>query len=637
MRRELLAASSVCLAISLLAAWPARAQRLLDVIWARQAPPGTVITLDGVLDEPAWAAAESKTIRYTHFLGDQNGIPGSGFQEEGGKLVKDSTNATLKFLVVGNQLYLGITCPDSSIGGGPDFNRFDGLLMSFKDHTVADHPKPPAEYFYSWWYPDTCDHNPSAVDKLPDFHGKYGNRTSFCDTRSLGMIKAWDAGTKVHGHSNSDTTPDTSYVMEMRVNLDSLGYNVTQAAGDVVEFGISIYDCDWYWPINLARFGSNRTWWQSPWGRDMWYEQVQVWSKPSVTTSSGAVPIVGPDLTLNPGATTVTVNGLLTEPVWATADSLRITYNDNALRDTYPSVLKFRAGQYQAPVNGGTAPILNPGDATVKWFFKSDSLYLGFDVRDGVVQDGPLFDRWDGFIVSINDRVGRWRDNNLAGRRITFHVGPGGTGVAEDYLLTLRDTLNGAKFALALKPMTTVDTLGQDLDQGYTAELKIDLTKLGYPAGRGDGVLWAGFDLLDGDSFTPSTRSTGTRTWWGRQYENECCPAYVFMGTGSVDVPIAGNASTPFALLGNSPNPFQASTRIRYVLDRPGVVSLEVFDLAGRRVSSRSLGMQSKHNGEFAFTDPRLRTGLYLYRLKAVDPATGAVRTSGAGKMMLMH
>src|SRR5262249_48153138 len=53
MRRELLAASTVCMACVIGMAAPAGAQRL-DVIWARQAP-GATITLDGVLNEPAWA------------------------------------------------------------------------------------------------------------------------------------------------------------------------------------------------------------------------------------------------------------------------------------------------------------------------------------------------------------------------------------------------------------------------------------------------------------------------------------------------------------------------------------------------------------------------------------------------------
>ena len=61
------------------------------------------ITLDGVLDEAAWAQAETKVIEYA----EDAGIPGSGWKFEAGWEPVDPTYATLKFLVVGNQLYMG--------------------------------------------------------------------------------------------------------------------------------------------------------------------------------------------------------------------------------------------------------------------------------------------------------------------------------------------------------------------------------------------------------------------------------------------------------------------------------------------------------------------------------------------------
>lgn len=634
MRPGLLAGAIVGVALAFAAT--AQAQRQ-DVYWARQAP-GAVITLDGVLDEPAWSQVPSKLIRY----GVDNGMPGSGYKEEGGRLAKDSTYALLKLLVIGNQMYLGITVRDSSVGGAKDFNRFDGLLMSIKDHTSLAAQKGPAEYLYSWWYPDTCDAAPSAPGKLPHFLGKFGYPTfpvTQCDPRTPAQISAWDGTTKVHGISNSDAAVDTGYTMELRFDLGVLGYDATQAAGEAIEFSISIYDTDWFWPLSLARFSSNRAWWQNPWGNDMWYDEVQVWTKPSFTINSGVAPIVAPEVTLHKGASTISVDGKLLEPVWATADSVRITYDDDALRATYPTILKYRSGQFQPSVNArNDHTIFDPGDATVKWFFVADSLYLGFDVRDGYVQFVNDFDRWDGFIVSLNDKVTRGIDHNLVGRRLTFHIGPGGTGVAEDYLLALRDTLNGAKFALALKPGTTVDTVGSNVDAGYTAELVVDLTKIGYPHGLGDRVVWAGLDLLDGDSFPNFNLSYGSRTWWGREYENLCCPAYVWLGGGGVTgAPVADAVRSGFEVLGNAPNPFGASTVISFTLDRPSRVVMEVFDLGGRRVASRDLGLQKDRTGQIPFSQTGLKTGVYLYRLKAIDPATGVVHTSSAGKMMYLQ
>jgi hypothetical protein len=133
-----------------------------DAIWARVAQ--NPITLDGVLDEADWAAAETKVVRWA----EDAGIPGSGWKIEGGTEPGDPTTATLKFLVYENQLYLGAVVEDVSVGGSAAFNRFDGFLMALKDHGDPNAPKPPSEYFYSWWYPEDPDPQPGAAGNPED-------------------------------------------------------------------------------------------------------------------------------------------------------------------------------------------------------------------------------------------------------------------------------------------------------------------------------------------------------------------------------------------------------------------------------------------------------------------------------------
>ena len=190
---------------------------------------------------------------------------------------------------------------------------------------------------------------------------------------------------------------------------------------------------------------------------------------------------------------------------------------------------------------------------------------------------------------------------------------------------------------LQLKAGTTVDTLGTSADQGYTAELAFDLTKFGYPAGLGDRALYLGLDLLDGDSFTPFTLSYGTRTWWYKQYNNECCPAFVYMDPGyfvtGVDPP---GQRADFAMLGASPNPFHSETRIRYAMPVWGNVSLEVYDILGRLVSKRTLGLQPPGLHDAAMGREGLSTSMYLVRVRITDPVTGALTKSLAGKVMFL-
>lgn len=604
-----------------------------DAIWARSTA-GAPITLDGVLNEAAWAAAESVHVRWS----ENAGIPGSGWKLEVGLLPKDPTRATLKFLVVGNQLYLGAVVPDSSVGGGATFNRTDGFLMGLKDHAdLLAAPKPIAEYFYTWWYGDTTCHDPAAPGKEPKFIGKWGDWA--CVPRDSEDVANWDAVTVVNGLTNSDAVIDHGYTVEMRFNLTPMGYDVTQPEGDVVEWNISIYDADWFWPINPLKVSTTRTWYQGPWGNNAVYNEVRVFARPDVTIDSGPVPELEPELIIANGASfpAPTIDGSLSDAVWANVPSFDIRWDDAALRETYPAVGPYRAGQFQATVNGGTADVTDPSDATVKMFFRDDILYFGFDVRDKVVQDHPDFNRWDGFLVLLNERDTVNADSTLLGRRLSLRVGPGGTPVLEDYLPYLIDTLNGGSAGLQLKGGTTVDTLGLSPDSGYTAELAVDLTKFGYPAGLGDRIVFLGLNLLDGDSFLPITDSYGIRTWWFREYENTCCPPWAYLDPTCLLVGVEGAETARATRLSYMrPNPFRGQSTLSFTLGEESDVTMEIYDVAGRLVDRRELGTQPAGPRTFDVGVPDRGAGVYFYRLVLVDPNSGAPHGSMTGKMILV-
>jgi hypothetical protein len=188
--------------------------------------------------------------------------------------------------------------------------------------------------------------------------------------------------------------------------------------------------------------------------------------------------------------------------------------------------------------------------------------------------------------------------------------------------------------ALHLMAGTTVDTLGQQVDNGYSAELAIDLTALSYPLDLGDGTVFFAVTLLDGDSFIPFSDSYGTRTWWYRERENTCCPPWAYLEPAAIGVeddPLAGLASP----LSHSVDNPSRDPRVAFALPRQNLVTLEVYDVRGRLVSRRSLGAQQ--SGTFPlFTDRRPGAGVYLYRLLLADPQTGVQRTTLQGKTLLL-
>ena len=619
-------------AATIVTAIPASAQVAReDVIWAR-AYSGA-ITLDGALTEPGWANAESIVIRW----GESAGMPGSGWKGEGGVFPSDPTEATLKFLVKDNQLYLGAVVLDHSIGGSASFNRFDGFLMALKDHADAlAAPKPPAEYFYAWWYPENPD--PQPTGQPPAFIGRWATWPPG-SPRSPEQISAWDAVTAVNGLSNSDASADVGYTVEMRFDLTPMGYDVTQSGGDVVEWNISVYDCDWFWPLDPVRFSSNRTWWQGPWGNQAVYNEVRVYARPDVTTGSGSVPGIDPtfQMPVIDGAAP-TVDGNLNDPVWSGGGvyEFDMRWDDAALRETYPGVGPYRAGQYQPPVYGGEAAVLDPADATIKAFVDGHFLYLGFDVRDLVVQYHPSFDRWDGFLLSVNDRVVLGNDNELLGWRLSFQVGEEGVAIPQDYLNTMVGEGN-ASVAIHLNEGTVVDTMGLEPDNGYQAEVALDLTALGYPENLGDRVLYLGINMLDGDSFTPATDSYGTRTWWFREYENTCCPPWIHIEGDVTSAPdIANSVIDDYAVVTRLSNP-SAQPGIRYTLPEANDVRFQLFDASGRLIEERALGTLGAGAHELSLGAENIGTGVFFYRLELTGPGGGAVRSTPYGKLTVVR
>ncbi|MEN8192115.1 MAG: T9SS type A sorting domain-containing protein [Bacteroidota bacterium] len=71
-----------------------------------------------------------------------------------------------------------------------------------------------------------------------------------------------------------------------------------------------------------------------------------------------------------------------------------------------------------------------------------------------------------------------------------------------------------------------------------------------------------------------------------------------------------------FALEQNYPNPFNPSTTIQYTISKQSYVSLKVFDMLGREVTTLINEKQPKGNYQVAFNASNLTSGVYFYRLE---------------------
>ena len=81
--------------------------------------------------------------------------------------------------------------------------------------------------------------------------------------------------------------------------------------------------------------------------------------------------------------------------------------------------------------------------------------------------------------------------------------------------------------------------------------------------------------------------------------------------------PVDGGFDTPlsFALYDNFPDPFSSTTTISYTLEAASPVSLEVYDMLGRRVESLVQQDQAAGTYNVLYTASSLASGVYLLRL----------------------
>ena len=97
----------------------------------------------------------------------------------------------------------------------------------------------------------------------------------------------------------------------------------------------------------------------------------------------------------------------------------------------------------------------------------------------------------------------------------------------------------------------------------------------------------------------------------------------------------AASQPAALALAANYPNPFNATTAIRYALPDAGPVHIDVYNMAGQRVRTLVDGVNAAgwHTAQWDGTDEQGRvaaSGIYVYRMIAAG-------TIQAGKMTLIR
>jgi hypothetical protein len=270
-------------------------------------------------------------------------------------------------------------------------------------------------------------------------------------------------------------------------------------------------------------------------------------------------------------------------------------------------------------------------------FFKDHYLYLAATVEDGRVQGTEVYDQIDGLRLILGHRTQTNDDNNMVFKMMRVNFNAAGVPTPYEYLATLVDS-GKAEFGVALTGATTVN-VNTDIDEGYSIEMKIDLTGLGYPADLGDKLVFAGVMLADGDSFDDPLANYGTRAWWFREHDGGPVTTWSVLDPNTlVGVEDQKNVILPnsIELYGNYPNPFNPSTTIKFAIPENGDVNIKIYNTVGEEVKSLNLLNRIAGELDYSFNASNISSGVYFYKISLNNSTSGKNYLSSIGKMILL-
>jgi outer membrane protein assembly factor BamB len=76
---------------------------------------------------------------------------------------------------------------------------------------------------------------------------------------------------------------------------------------------------------------------------------------------------------------------------------------------------------------------------------------------------------------------------------------------------------------------------------------------------------------------------------------------------------------TGYQRLNNYPNPFNHHTIIRYYLSKPGIVTLDIYDILGRKIETLDYGSKPAGLNQAIWNAEKKSSGVYFYNLKTAD------------------
>ncbi len=162
--------------------------------------------------------------------------------------------------------------------------------------------------------------------------------------------------------------------------------------------------------------------------------------------------------------------------------------------------------------------------------------------------------------------------------------------------------LNGTTAILNWKTSTEINSYGFEIEKSADNN---NYNKIGFIKGSGSSNSPKSY------SFSDKNVSSGINYYRLKQIDNNGQFRY------SQVIEVSGTSLVHgFSLNQNYPNPFNPTTVINYEIPKEGLVSLKVFDITGREVSTLVNQFQDAGTHSITFNASNLSSGIYFYELK---------------------
>jgi len=271
--------------------------------------------------------------------------------------------------------------------------------------------------------------------------------------------------------------------------------------------------------------------------------------------------------------------------------------------DTSGAVIDSSWIQISPGMNGGNSSVAFDGTNYLVVWQSKDSLDY-YDIYCArVTPSGEVLDTL-GFPISI-------ADSNQVNPEIAFD--------GENYVVVWEDYRNGPEADIYC---AKVDTAGNVIDSFPISTKEGDQIQPALVKGSGNKVL--------------VVYSGWTGEYQGKTYNSMRIWGKILDGSTDVKEDKGNNTVNDFNLKQNYPNPFNSATAIQYSIPQRNNVLVKVYDILGNEIET--LVNEEKPTGtyEISWNATNLGSGIYFYRIQAVDPSTGSGQSFVETKKMVL-